>query len=65
MSCSKCKADVYLTKTLLTIKGSDHSLTVRVPAYICSKCKNRSFKKEVIEKLERIRLTLTNPVYPK
>lgn len=65
MKCLKCKADTYLTKTLLTIKGSDHSLTLRVPAYICSKCKKRTYEKGVIEKLERIRLMLTNQVYPK
>lgn len=64
MKCPKCNGDIYLTKTLLTIKGSDHSLTLRVPTYICSKCKKRTYKKEVIEKLERIRLMLTVPYYP-
>lgn len=65
MKCPRCNGDIYLTKTLLTIKGSDYSLTVRVPTYICSKCKKMTFEKEVIKKLEKIRLTLTNQVYPK
>lgn len=64
MKCLRCKGDIYLTKTLLTIKGSDRSLTLRVPTYICSKCKKMTFEKDVIEKLERIRLMLTNQVYP-
>jgi len=64
MKCNKCKGDIYLTKTLLTIKGSDQSITLRVPTYICNGCKKMTFEKEVIDKLERIRLALTHQVYP-
>ena len=64
MYCSKCKGDIYLTKTLLTIKGSDQYITLRVPTYICNECKRRTYEKRVIDRLERIRLALTNQVYP-
>jgi hypothetical protein len=62
--CSKCRGYTYLTKILLTIKGSDKSLTLKVPTYVCNRCKKMTFKKEVIDRLEKIRLALTHQVYP-
>lgn len=64
MKCNKCKGDIYLTETLLTIKGSDKSIRLKVPTYICNECKKVVFEKKVIEKVEKIRLALTNQVYP-
>lgn len=49
---------------MLTIKGSDKSITLKVPTYMCTVCKKMTFKKKVIDKLERIRLALTHQIYP-